>query len=81
MPSPRVIITIIGAIAGLASFFAARGKYPSGSSWPLGWAMAAFILIYVLGNILWGVAQGMREASAKRSASGGQEPPRPPAAR
>ena len=72
MPSARVIVTIIAGVAALIAFYASRGTYPPPSNWPLGFAMGAFIITYVLGNILWGVVQGMREAQAE------QRPPRPP---
>ena len=69
MPSARVIVTIIAGIAAIIACYASRGTYPPPSNWPLGFAMGAFIIIYVVGNILWGVVQGMREAQAT---------PRPP---
>lgn len=73
MPSPRIIITILAAIAGLIAFLVARGHYPTGN-WPLGYCMGAFIVVYVLGNIVWGVMQGVREAQA---AARQQDPTKP----
>lgn len=73
MPSPRLVITVIAGIAAVAAFFAARGSYPPPSNWPLGYAMGALIVVYVLGSILWGVVQGMREA--QNASSGSTKPP------
>jgi hypothetical protein len=73
MPSPRLLITIIAGIAAVAAFFAARGSYPPPSNWPLGFAMGALIIVYVLGSILWGVVQGMREA--QKAPPGSPKPP------
>lgn len=70
MPSTRVIITLIGAVIGLVAYFMTRPKYPQNSDWPLGWAMGSFILVYVLGNVAWGIAEGMREASTTKTPPG-----------
>lgn len=81
MLSPRVIIAIVGAVLGVVVFYLTRGSYAD-NRWPLAYALGSFIGVYVFGNILMGVVQGMREASADqgppkpRAPRGPTEPPR-----
>lgn len=78
MPSARIIVTIIAAVAALAAFYISRGTYPPPSKYPMGISMAAFIGVYVVGNLLWGVFQGMREARAEPQAPRPPRDPNPP---
>ncbi len=83
MPSPRLVITIIAGIVALITFFAVRGSYPAGSNWPMGVAMGALIGVYVIGCLIYGFVQGIREAQAKRPQGAppppvkANEPPKP----
>jgi hypothetical protein len=82
MPSTRVVITIIAGVAALIAYFATKGSHATGSSWPLGYAMIAFAVVYTLGNIGMGVVQGMREAQRSGTgtpgAAGGTSPEQRP---
>ena len=66
MPSPHVIVALVGAVLSAAVYFLTRGSY-DGPRVPVAYSLGAFIGVYVFGNILVGVVQGVREADATAS--------------
>jgi hypothetical protein len=75
--SPRIIISLIGGVLGIGAYFLTRGSY-SESTWPRVYALSTFIGVYVFGNILLGVVQGMREAEGATTPDPKPPNPAPP---